>query len=551
PDGAAGRSGRPARLRPRRLRGHRGSPLLSPPRFRPDRHEPGHGLEPEGRARGSGRLDHHPAAGQEPVPDARSEHEAQGAGADPGRVAGDEVLQEGNPRPVSEPCLSRFRCLWCRCGFATLFRQERRQADSRRGRPAGGPAEGALALFPRLRKRARRDTRQRRAERNGRGRRHHPGPARGRRGRAGAGVQDPGQPARPILHRLAGQADPHPGRRTDRGYGRRDDARSDLADRRRARRAPHPGPRQGQGRRTGRPGRPGRRRPGARHDRRRLLRRQPVQPRGGCAASGGLGLEALRLPGRRRGGLYAPDPGGGPARDHRRLVAAQLFRQFLGPDDPGPGCGPIDQHGRGLCRRSGRARQRGPRRPSPRDLQRDRPAAGHGARRRRGQPAGDGPGLWRVRQRRPPSCVNDAGSRAKLATATSGSAAIHRRGGDFQRLTRPAHGDEGAARLALGGRARADRNLGAGPFQQGAGDEEAQPHAALAGRDGGGDRGRRAPSPARRAGRRGDLGRQGAAGLGLRTAGHIGLAQARQDLRGEAGAVVDDVDLDPSRIDHG
>src|SRR5690606_27493749 len=97
-----------------------------------------------------------------------------------------------------------------------------------------------------------------------------------------------------------------------------------------------------------------------------------------------------------------------------------------------------------------------------------------------------------------------------------------------------------------------DRDLGAGAFQQRAGDEEAQAHAALAGGEGGGEGGRgRGAAAAGGARGGGGLGGQGAAGLGLGAAGHIGLAQARQNLGGEAGAVVQDVDLDPAGVDHG
>src|SRR5690606_37795258 len=144
------------------------------------------------------------------------------------------------------------------------------------------------------------------------------------------------------------------------------------------------------------------------------------------------------------------------------------------------------------------------------------------------------------------------GSRAKPKAATSGSTGLHGGNRRLQRLSRPADGDAGALGLALLAVSGPDRDLGAGAFQQRAGDEEAQAHAALAGGDGGGDRGRRraaaAPGGARGGG---DLGGQGAAGLGLGAAGHIGLAQARQNLGGEAGAVVQDVDLDPAGVDHG
>ncbi len=95
------------------------------------------------------RLDHHPAAGPQPVPDPRPEHAAQGAGADPGLLAGDEVLQEGNPRAVSEPRLFRRRRLWHRVRLAALFQQAGVQAEPGRGGAAGRDAEGAPAATAR------------------------------------------------------------------------------------------------------------------------------------------------------------------------------------------------------------------------------------------------------------------------------------------------------------------------------------------------------------------------------------------------------------------
>jgi penicillin-binding protein 1A len=119
------------------------------------------------------RLDHHPAAGPQPVPQPCPELSPQGPGTDPGRLAGAEVLQEADPGALPEPGLFRGRRLWHRGRLAALFQQARRPADDRRGRPAGRPDEGPGALFPGLGHRPRRPPRHGRAGRDGAQAGHH------------------------------------------------------------------------------------------------------------------------------------------------------------------------------------------------------------------------------------------------------------------------------------------------------------------------------------------------------------------------------------------
>ena len=112
--------------------------VLPPLRLRPVGHGPGGGRRPApSRRHAAGRLDHHPAAGPQPLPDARPDHPAQGPGADPGGLAGDQVLQEADPGALSEPGLFRRRRLWHRGGLAALFQQAGLAADRRRGGAAG------------------------------------------------------------------------------------------------------------------------------------------------------------------------------------------------------------------------------------------------------------------------------------------------------------------------------------------------------------------------------------------------------------------------------
>ncbi len=104
------------------------------------------------------------------------------------------------------------------------------------------------------------------------------------------------------------------------------------------------------------------RRRGARHGRRSRLRRKPVQSRDAGAAPAGLGLQAVRLSRRARGGLAAFGPVRRRADPHRQLAAARLYRPLSGRDDPGGGAGAVDQHDRGAGRRNAPASAKSSRR---------------------------------------------------------------------------------------------------------------------------------------------------------------------------------------------
>ncbi len=80
----------------------RGPPLLQSLRHRPDRPGAGRRRQPEPPRRIAGRLDHHPAARQEPVPHAGAHLHAQAAGAGAGALARAEVLA----RPRSSSSIS-------------------------------------------------------------------------------------------------------------------------------------------------------------------------------------------------------------------------------------------------------------------------------------------------------------------------------------------------------------------------------------------------------------------------------------------------------------
>ena len=137
------RGGRPARnvaLHSRGRHRHRGSPLLLAFRHRPDRPVARHGDQSAWRAFLAGRLDADPAAGQEPVPDARPHAGAQGAGGAAGAVAGAQAHQGPDPRNVPQPGLFRLRRLWRRSGLAPLFRQERARRHPVGGSPSRRPA---------------------------------------------------------------------------------------------------------------------------------------------------------------------------------------------------------------------------------------------------------------------------------------------------------------------------------------------------------------------------------------------------------------------------
>ena len=117
------------------------------------------GLDPIGIARaawanwragdgGAGRLHPHPAARQEPVPDARALHPPQGAGGAAGAVAGAPLQQGPAARDLPEPRLSRRRGLWRGRGGAALLRRPGAAAAAVAGGDAGRAAQGALPPQP-------------------------------------------------------------------------------------------------------------------------------------------------------------------------------------------------------------------------------------------------------------------------------------------------------------------------------------------------------------------------------------------------------------------
>ena len=92
--------------------GDRGSALLRAFRHRLLRHVPRAHDQRAGRRRGAGRLDHHPAARQESVPEQRAHHRAQDQRGVSRALARDAPEQERNPQALSRPRLSgrrRFR----------------------------------------------------------------------------------------------------------------------------------------------------------------------------------------------------------------------------------------------------------------------------------------------------------------------------------------------------------------------------------------------------------------------------------------------------------
>ena len=123
-----------------------------------------------GRRRGAGRLLHHPAAGQEPVPEQRAHDRAQGQGSLPRDLAGDPSDQEPDPEALSRPRLSRRRRLRGRRGGAILFQQVGARTEPRRVRDAGRPVQGADPLRAAYQPAGRPRPRQHGARQSGRGR---------------------------------------------------------------------------------------------------------------------------------------------------------------------------------------------------------------------------------------------------------------------------------------------------------------------------------------------------------------------------------------------
>jgi penicillin-binding protein 1A len=260
-------------------------------------------------------------------------------GTDPGRLAGGAVLQEADPGALPQPGELRRRRLWHRGRIASAISARARQADPRRGRPAGRPDEGAVALQPRVLHRPRPEARHGGAEPDGQGGLHH-----ARRARRGLRHQGPRQSAT-----LANQRAQYFTDWVD------DQVRRLVGE-------PHRGP---GGRDHARPAAPGRRRTGDRstgvtankavgveqgalvsidgEGRVRAyvggtqLRRERVRPRHQWPAPGRLGLQALRLPDGHGGRPHAQTPVVDEPIKIGNWEPHNYTNTYPRPDDPGDG----------------------------------------------------------------------------------------------------------------------------------------------------------------------------------------------------------------------
>ena len=172
-----------------RLRGGRGQALLRPPRHR--RARPGARLRGQHDAAGppAGRLDHHPAGGEEPAGRRRRHLRAQDPRDHRDVAAGADAHQAGDPRALSQLDLLRPQFVGRRAGGAQLVRQVDQGGVARRGRDARRPGQGSQLLQPGAGARPRARAARLRARPHAGGRRHH-----GRRGQ-GAGRLAGGRPA--------------------------------------------------------------------------------------------------------------------------------------------------------------------------------------------------------------------------------------------------------------------------------------------------------------------------------------------------------------------
>src|SRR5262249_39404826 len=92
------------------------------------------------------RLDHHPAARQEPVSDPGTHALAQDAGTGACALARAQIQQDADSRALSQSGLFRLRRLRGGGGGAEVFRQTRASGEGRRGgegRVAGGRRRAA------------------------------------------------------------------------------------------------------------------------------------------------------------------------------------------------------------------------------------------------------------------------------------------------------------------------------------------------------------------------------------------------------------------------
>ena len=167
-----------------------------------------------GGALAPGRIDHHPAARPQHLPEQRPHLRPQDARGDPGAGARMALLQGPDPRTLSQPRLFRRRRLRHRRRLAPLLRPQRDRAQHRRGGDHRRPGQGAVQLFADRRRRGGARPRPGRARADGREWRDHPG--RGRRRRSRRDPARPHHPAaeqHPLFHRLGAAPARHVDRR--------------------------------------------------------------------------------------------------------------------------------------------------------------------------------------------------------------------------------------------------------------------------------------------------------------------------------------------------
>ncbi len=150
---------RMAALRPD-PRGHEGrhrlggGQTLSPPyRRRSDRHPARARRAGDQGPLEAGRLDHHPAARPQHLPDQQPHVRPQDSRGDPRSGAGAALHQGPDPRALPQPRLFRRRRLWHRRRVAALLRPFGAHPEPARGRDHRRPGQGAVQLFADRRRR--------------------------------------------------------------------------------------------------------------------------------------------------------------------------------------------------------------------------------------------------------------------------------------------------------------------------------------------------------------------------------------------------------------
>ncbi len=342
-------------------------------------------------------------------PERTVEPEAEGGGAR--LAAGAAVVEGADPHRLPEHDLLRQRRVRRRHGRARVLPEDRERADAPRSRTAGRHSRQPDGIRPDRQPDARAGQARHGARAHVRAGPDHEGATRRRAAgtaaepRSGQAARNPG--ARAVLRRVC-EVPADPVLRVRQGLRRRPQGLYDHRHR-------PPAARAGGGREVAaRPeraaGRAGRHRParreGAGDDRRVELLEVRVQPGGARRAPARLVLQAVRAGDGALAGHLSPDhvrveASGALAR--RQALGGQQLRERVPRDDqPREGDDRLRQHRLRPADRRHRAAERRPHGPPPRHrltargLSRDRPG------RRGSQPARDGPGVLRVRQRREP-----------------------------------------------------------------------------------------------------------------------------------------------------